>query len=99
MRRHYIKIIYFNLQKFLVFIDFLCAQYYNYCTDNKSEVISISPRTGRPHLPDSERKDIRLYLRLNESENKMLEKLAEKLQLNKTQTILKAIALLAENTK
>ena len=65
----------------------------------KSEVITISPRTGRPHLPDSERKAIRLYLRLNESENKMLEELAEKLQLNKTQTILKAIALLAENTK
>ena len=79
----------------------MCAQYYNYCTDNKSEVIPISPspRTGRPHLPDNERKDIRLYLRLNESENKLLEELAEKLQLNKTQTVLKAIALLAENTK
>ena len=62
-------------------------------------MIPISPRTGRPHLPDNERKDIRLYLRLNESENKLLEELAEKLQLNKTQTILKAIALLAENTK
>ena len=77
----------------------MCAQYYNYCTDNKSEVIPISPRTGRPHLPDNERKDIRLYLRLNESENKLLEELAEKLQLNKTQTVLKALALLAENTK
>ena len=62
-------------------------------------MIPISPRTGRPHLPDKDRKDIRLYLRLNESENKLLEELAEKLQLNKTQTILKAIALLAENTK
>ena len=64
----------------------------------KSEVRPIT-RTGRPHLPDNERKDIRLYLRLNESENKLLEELAEKLQLNKTQTVLKAIALLAENTK
>jgi len=50
-------------------------------------------------LPDSERKAIRLYLRLNESENKLLEDLAKKLKLNKTQTILKAVALLAENTK
>ncbi len=65
----------------------------------KSEVITISPRTGRPHLPDSERKAIRLYLRLNESENKLIEDLAKKLKLNKTQTILKAVALLAENTK
>ena len=65
----------------------------------KSEVITISPRTGIPHLPDSERKAIRLYLRLNESENKLIEDLAKKLKLNKTQTILKAVALLAENTK
>lgn len=62
-------------------------------------MITISPRTGRPHLPDSERKAIRLYLRLNESENKLLEDLAKKLKLNKTQTILKAVALLSEQTK
>ena len=77
----------------------MCVQYYNYCTDNKSEVITISPRTGRPHLPDNERKDKRLYIRLNETEYKQLEELAKKLNLTKTEVVLKGISLMAEQEK
>ena len=50
-------------------------------------------------MPDNERKDKRLYIRLNETEYKQLEELAKKLNLTKTEVVLKGISLMAEQEK
>ena len=51
---------------------------------------------GRPHKSDIDRKSIRLELRLTQAENDTIKELAKKLQLSKTDVVLKAISLLAE---
>lgn len=56
----------------------------------------LSPRTGRPPKEESKKKAVRLQIRLTDEENAKLNKLSEKLNLSKTDTILKAIELLAE---
>lgn len=56
----------------------------------------MSPRTGRPKLDDEVRKDIRLEIRLNNQQDELLTELANKYGLSKTDTILKALSLLAE---
>ena len=56
----------------------------------------MSPNTkGRPPKSDVDKKTIRLELRLTKAENEKIKKLANKLQLSKTDVVLKAISLLA----
>lgn len=55
----------------------------------------MSPRTGRPKLDDDTKKNIRLEIRLNQEQDKLLNDLAEKYQLTRTETIMKALELLA----
>lgn len=56
----------------------------------------MSPRTGRPKLDDDIRKDIRLEIRLNQQQNELLKTLSEEYGISKTETIIKALNLLAE---
>lgn len=56
----------------------------------------MSPRTGRPKMSDSEKKIVRLEIRLTNEENELLTKLSNKLDLSKTDTVLKAVRFLAE---
>lgn len=56
----------------------------------------MSPRTGRPKMSDSEKKIVRLEIRLTNEENELLTELSNKLELSKTDTILKAVRFLAE---
>lgn len=46
--------------------DFMCEQYYNKCTDIKSEVIKLSPRTGRPKSDNPMNE--RIYIRVTKKE-------------------------------
>lgn len=52
-------------------------------------------RTGRPLKSENEKKNIRLEIRLTQQENEMLTELSNKMGLSKTNTIIKAISLLA----
>lgn len=57
----------------------------------------MSPNTrGRPPKSDDDKKSIRLELRLTKAENEALKKLSDKLQLSKTDVVLKAISLLED---
>ena len=56
----------------------------------------FSPRTGRPPKDESKKKVVRLQIRLTDEENAKLTALAVRLNLSKTDTIIKAIELLAE---
>lgn len=56
----------------------------------------MSPRTGRPLKSEKLKKKYRLEIRLTDEENKRLNELSEKLNLSKTDVILKAVELLAE---
>lgn len=56
----------------------------------------MSPRTGRPKLDDDTKKNIRLEIRLNQEQDKLLNELAERYQLTRTETIMKALELLAK---
>ena len=57
----------------------------------------MSPNTkGRPPKSDDDKKTIRLELRLTKVENNKIKELADKLQLSKTDVVLKAISLLAD---
>lgn len=57
----------------------------------------MSPNTrGRPPKSDDDKKSIRLELRLTKAENETLKKLSDKLQLSKTDVVLKAISLLED---
>ena len=73
-----------SLLTFCVYSDIIIVQ-------TESEVNTI----GRPKLPDTERRKLRLDVRLTAEEMKLLDKLADRFKLNKTQTILKALELLA----
>lgn len=53
-------------------------------------------RTGRPPKSEKEKKNVRLEIRLTQQEDEMLTELANKQGLSKTDTIIKAISLLAE---
>lgn len=56
----------------------------------------MSPRTGRPVKEESEKKNVRLEIRLTDREATLLSELSHSLGLSKTDTILRAIVLLAE---
>ena len=56
----------------------------------------MSPRTGRPVKDECEKKKARLEIRLTAEESVLLAELAQKLGLSKTDTILRALGLLAE---
>lgn len=56
----------------------------------------MSPRTGRPVKDESEKKKVRLEIRLTDEEAILLSELSQKLGLSKTDTILQALILLAE---
>lgn len=57
----------------------------------------MSPNTkGRPPKSDNDKKTIRLELRLTKAENEKIKELANQLQLSKTDVVLKAISLLAD---
>ena len=56
----------------------------------------MSPRTGRPVKEESDKKNVRLEFRLTDEEAALLSELSRSLGLSKTDTILRAIALLAE---
>ena len=53
-------------------------------------------RTGRPLKSENEKKSVRLEIRLTQQEDEMLTELSKKQALSKTDTIIKAISLLAE---
>lgn len=53
-------------------------------------------RTGRPPKSENEKKSVRLEIRLTQQEDEMLTELSKKQGLSKTDTIIKAISLLAE---
>ena len=59
------------------------------------EVIWLT-RTGRPLKSENEKKSVRLEIRLTQQEDEMLTELSKKQGLSKTDTIIKAISLLAE---
>lgn len=56
----------------------------------------MSPHTGRPPKEESKKKAVRLQIRMTDEENRRLNELSEKLNLSKTDVILKALELLAE---
>ena len=56
----------------------------------------MSPRTGRPVKDESEKKSVRLEIRLTDAEAVLLTELSQKLGLSKTDTILQALHILAE---
>lgn len=56
----------------------------------------MSPRTGRPPLQDESRKE-KLNLRLTLQEKNDIEYCAEKLNLSRTDTIMKGIRLIKED--
>ena len=57
----------------------------------------MSPNTkGRPPKSDVDKKTIRFELRLTKAENEKIMELSNKLQLSKTDVVLKAISLLAD---
>lgn len=56
----------------------------------------LSPHTGRPPKEESKKKAVRLQIRMTDEENRRLNELSEKLNLSKTDVILKALELLAE---
>ena len=56
----------------------------------------MSPRTGRPVKDESEKKSVRLEIRLTDAEAVLLSELSQKLGLSKTDTILQALHILAE---
>ncbi len=53
-------------------------------------------RIGRPLKSENEKKSVRLEIRLTQQEDEMLTELSKKQGLSKTDTIIKAISLLAE---
>lgn len=53
-------------------------------------------RAGRPLKSENEKKSVRLEIRLTQQEDEMLTELSKKQGLSKTDTIIKAISLLAE---
>lgn len=55
----------------------------------------MSPRTGRPPLQEKSRKE-KLNIRLTKKEKKDIEYCSEKLNLSRTDTIMKGIALIKE---
>ena len=59
------------------------------------EVIWLT-RIGRPLKSENEKKSVRLEIRLTQQEDEMLTELSKKQGLSKTDTIIKAISLLAE---
>ena len=59
----------------------------------------MSPRTGRPALDDSVKRSIRLQIRMTENEHELLDTLSKRYGLSKTETIIKALALLAAKNK
>ena len=61
----------------------------------EGEVIWLT-RTGRPLKSENEKKSVRLEIRLTQQEDEMLTELSKKQGLSKTDTIIKAISLLAE---
>lgn len=52
----------------------------------------MSPKTGRPKMTENEKKSCRLEIRLTNKEEQMLTALAKKLNLSKTETIIKALS-------
>ena len=56
----------------------------------------MSPRTGRPVKDESSKKSVRLEIRLTDAEAVLLTELSQKLGLSKTDTILQALHILAE---
>ena len=56
----------------------------------------MSPRTGRPVKDESAKKSVRLEIRLTDAEAVLLTELSQKLGLSKTDTILQALHILAE---
>lgn len=74
-----------------------------FCTDNyilfvqtEREVNLMSPRTGRPLMDDSEKKNVRLDIRLTQEEKQFITDLSNRLNMNKSEMILKALHLLEE---
>lgn len=61
----------------------------------ESEVLRLT-RIGRPPKSDKEKKIVRLEIRLTQQEDEMLTELSNKQGLSKTDTIIKAISLLAD---
>ena len=55
----------------------------------------MSPRAGRPLKNEIDKKVIRLQIRLTLEQDREISELSQKLNLSKTDTILKAIRLLA----
>ena len=53
-------------------------------------------RIGRPLKSENEKKSVRLEIRLTQQEDEMLTELSKKQGLSKTDTIINAISLLAE---
>ena len=53
-------------------------------------------RIGRPLKSENEKKSVRLEIRLTQQEDEMLTELSKKQGLSKTDTLIKAISLLAE---
>ena len=56
----------------------------------------MSPKTGRPPKCDGGSKKERLEIRVNDAQMALIDELAEKYGINRTEVILKAVALLAE---
>ena len=58
----------------------------------------MSPRTGRPPIQETSRSE-RLNIRLTKQEKEEIEYCAEKLNLSRTDTIMKGIGLVKEEIK
>ena len=76
---------------FMEYIDFMCGIKYNLCVA-KSEVIILSPRTGRPKAESP--KDIKYSIRIDEDTEKTLKEYCQKHNITKGEAIRRGINLL-----
>ena len=76
-------------------IDLCMRIYYNLCK-GKSEVIKMSPRTGRPPKGEASRRT-NLNLRVSESEAQLIKDCAELLDTTRTDVIIRGVKMLKES--
>ena len=60
---------------------------------------SVAKQRGRPVKAESERKEYRVEIRLNEKENELLNELSKAMNISRTDTIITALNYLKQCTK
>jgi hypothetical protein len=81
----------------LLGLTFWSAQYIIYLWSAKSEVMKLSPRTGRPKAENP--KNISIKIRFDEETNESLMKYCEKNKISRTDAIRKGLKMLLSEEK